>query len=150
MQGSGYKKTTRTERVVVFEKLIFQAAHPCAQPAAISDLSGDIIAAKTAGAELNGEGGSLDLGLYLYQVGLPGTTGVILRMAHLVTGDSAFSTDLTNTGHTTTFLIGRNDRTLSYENRCISRARTRNQHNSRAHTPCRATVAQLYQKHESL
>lgn len=58
------------------------------------DLLGNIVALKAAGAELKGDGSPLDFSLYLYQVGLPGTTAMIFCMADLISSYRVFSADI--------------------------------------------------------
>jgi hypothetical protein len=54
----------------------------------------DKIAFQAPGADLKGDGGAVDQGLYLLQIRLPGTAEMILGMAHRITGDGVFSADI--------------------------------------------------------
>lgn len=58
------------------------------------DLFGNIVALKTAGAKLKGDSSSLDFGLYLYQIGFPGTATMIFCMANLISSNRVFSADI--------------------------------------------------------
>lgn len=57
-------------------------------------LFGDIVAFQAAGADLQGKGSPLNLGLYLYQIGLPCPAGVVFGVAHLIAGNRMFSTNI--------------------------------------------------------
>ena len=57
-------------------------------------LFGNVIAFETAGANFQGNGGSPQFGLYLYQVGFPGPAGMVLRMADLIASDCVFSANI--------------------------------------------------------
>jgi tRNA G18 (ribose-2'-O)-methylase SpoU len=59
--------------------------------ARLLDFLDDRITSKATGADFEGNRGPLKLGLYLDQIGLPGTAGTIFRMAYLVAGDSVLS-----------------------------------------------------------
>jgi len=55
---------------------------------------GNIIALETTGTNFQGNGGPSQLGLYLNQIGLPGTPGMVLCMADLVTRYRVFSANI--------------------------------------------------------
>jgi hypothetical protein len=71
----------------------------CAKRDKPLNLFGDKIAFKAPGTDLDGDGGPLNFGLYLLQIGLPGTAGTVLRVAHRVTGDRVFSAYIAGPGH---------------------------------------------------
>jgi hypothetical protein len=52
---------------------------------------GDKVAFKTAGAHFYRKSGAVDFGFYLYQIGFPGTPGVVFGMADLIPGYGMFS-----------------------------------------------------------
>jgi len=55
---------------------------------------GDIIAFEAASADFQGNGGTSQFGLYVDQVGFPGTAGMIFGMADLITRDGVFSANI--------------------------------------------------------
>jgi hypothetical protein len=71
----------------------------CAKHAKPLNLFGDKIAFNAPGTDLEGDGGPLNLGLYLLQIRLPGTTGMVLRVAYRITGDRVFSAYIADPGH---------------------------------------------------
>jgi hypothetical protein len=54
----------------------------------------DKIAPQAAGTDLQGKGGSLYFGLYLFQIRFPSAAGTIFGMAHRVAGDGVLSADI--------------------------------------------------------
>lgn len=65
----------------------------------------DFTGLKAAGANLDGQDGSLDLGPHLLKIGKPRATGPILGMGNIVSINSTFSTNITNSGHILTLHI---------------------------------------------
>jgi hypothetical protein len=57
-------------------------------------LFSDKIAFKAPGADLKGNRGTPNLGFNLQEIRLPGTTGMILGMAHRIAGDRVFSANI--------------------------------------------------------
>jgi hypothetical protein len=61
------------------------------QKAEFLNFFGDKITFQAAGADFQGYGGTPQLGFYLDQIGLPGTAGVVFRVAHRIAGNRMFS-----------------------------------------------------------
>jgi hypothetical protein len=57
----------------------------------------DNIALETTGADFKGQGCTLYLSFYLYQIGPPGAAGMVLGMAYLVPGNGVFSANIAYT-----------------------------------------------------
>ena len=57
---------------------------------------GNIIALETAGTDFEGNSSSAEFGLYLDQIGFPGSAGMILGMAYLIAGHCMFSANITS------------------------------------------------------
>jgi len=60
----------------------------------VLDFLGNIVAFEATGADLQGNGGSPEFGLNLYQVRFPGPAGTVLCMADLIAGDCVLSADI--------------------------------------------------------
>jgi hypothetical protein len=77
------------------------------------DLFGYKIAFKAPGTDLEGNGSPLYLGLNFFQVRLPGSPGMILRVAHRITGNRVFSAYIAGSGHNKPSLSSYRIKTIS-------------------------------------
>jgi hypothetical protein len=64
---------------------------PCSK---LLDLFGDQVAFEAAGADFDGNGGTVYLGLDLLQIRLPDAAGMIFSVAHRIAGDGMFSANI--------------------------------------------------------
>jgi hypothetical protein len=69
------------------------------------DLFSDKIAFKAPGTDLEGNGSPLNLGLDLFQIGLPGAAGMVFRVAHRIAGNRVLSAYIADPGHNKPSLI---------------------------------------------
>ena len=65
----------------------------------ILDVLGYFTGLETFRAYFYGQNGALDLGLHPDDVGKPGSPGTILRMGNIIAEQSAFTANITYSGH---------------------------------------------------